>query len=89
MKRGTYGSGSIEQRGPNRFRLTHYVGGRRQRQWVNGARSDANRRLRELTARADAGEHVPSSGPRSRPGQPNGWRSLPVARPQACAGKVG
>ena len=61
MKRGTYGSGSIEQRGPNRFRLTHYVGGRRQRQWVNGARSDANRRLRELTARADAGEHVPSS----------------------------
>jgi integrase len=61
VKRGTYGSGSIEQRGPNRFRLTHYVGGRRQRQWVNGARSDANRRLRELTARADAGEHVPSS----------------------------
>src|SRR5215831_1013108 len=61
MKRGTYGSGSIEQRGPNRFRLTHYVGGRRQREWVNGARSDANRRLRELTARADAGEHVPSS----------------------------
>ena len=61
MKCGTYGSGSIEQRGPNRFRLTHYVGGRRQRQWVNGARSDANRRLRELTARADAGEHVPSS----------------------------
>jgi integrase len=61
MKRGTYGSGSIEQRGPNRFRLTHYVGGRRQRQWVNGARSDANRRLRELTARADAGEHVPAS----------------------------
>jgi integrase len=61
MKRGTYGSGSIEQRGPNRFRLTHYVGGRRQRVWVNGARSDANRRLRELTARADAGEHVPSS----------------------------
>lgn len=61
MKRGNYGSGSIEQRGPNRFRLTHYVGGRIQRQWVNGARSDANRRLRELTARADAGEHVPSS----------------------------
>jgi len=61
MKRGTYGSGSIEQRGPNRFRLTHYVGGRRQREWVNGACSDANRRLRELTARADAGEHVPSS----------------------------
>jgi integrase len=61
MKRGTYGSGSIEQRSPNRFRLTHYVGGRRQREWVNGTRSDANRRLRELTARADAGEHVPSS----------------------------
>ena len=61
MKRGTYGSGSIEQLGPNRFRLTHYIGGRRQREWVNGTRSDANRRLRELTARADAGEHVPSS----------------------------
>jgi integrase len=61
MKRGTYGSGSIEQRGSNRFRLTHYVGGKRHREWVNGTRSDANRRLRELTARADAGEHVPSS----------------------------
>jgi integrase len=61
MKRGNYGSGSIEQRGPNRFRLTHYVSGKRQREWVNGTRSDAYRRLRELTARADAGEHVPSS----------------------------
>ena len=61
MKRGNYGSGSIEQRGPDRFRLTHYVGGKRHREWVNGTRSDANRRLRELTARADAGEHVPTS----------------------------
>src|SRR5262249_20793452 len=61
MKRNTYGSGSIEQQGPNRFRLTHYAGGKRHREWVNGARSDANRRLRELTARADAGEHVPAS----------------------------
>jgi integrase len=61
MKRSTYGSGSIELRGPNRFRLTHYVNGKRQREWVNGTRSDANRRLRELTARADAGEHVPTS----------------------------
>jgi integrase len=61
MKRGNYGSGSIEQRGLNRFRLTHYVGGRRQREWVNGTRSDANRRLRELTARADAGQHVAAS----------------------------
>jgi integrase len=61
MKRGNYGSGSIEQRGPDRFRLTHYVGGKRHREWVNGTRSDANRRLRELTARADAGEHVPGS----------------------------
>jgi hypothetical protein len=61
MKRGNYGSGSIEQRGPDRFRLTHYVGGKRHREWVNGTRSDANRRLRELTARADAGEHVPKS----------------------------
>ena len=61
MKRGNYGSGSIEQRGPGRFRLTHYVGGKRHREWINGTRSDANRRLRELTARADAGEHVPSS----------------------------
>ena len=56
MKRSTYGSGSIEQRSPNQFRLTHYVGGKRHREWVNGTRSDANRRLRELTARADAGE---------------------------------
>src|SRR6516165_4252126 len=61
MKRGNYGSGSIEQRGPGRFRLTHYVGGKRHREWINGTRSDGNRRLRELTARADAGEHVPSS----------------------------
>jgi integrase len=61
MRRGTYGSGSIERRGPDRFRLTHYVGGKRHREWVNGTRSDANRRLRELTARADAGEHVPAS----------------------------
>jgi integrase len=61
MRRGNYGSGSIEQRGPDRFRLTHYVGGKRQREWVSGTRSDANRRLRELTARADAGEHVPAS----------------------------
>ena len=61
MKHGNYGGGSIEQRGPNRFRLTHYVDGKRHREWVTGTRSDANRRLRELTARADAGEHVPSS----------------------------
>jgi integrase len=61
MKRGNYGSGSIEQRGPGRFRLTHYVGGKHHREWINGTRSYANRRLRELTARADAGEHVPSS----------------------------
>src|SRR5215471_733422 len=61
MKRGNYGSGSFEQRGPDRFRLTHYVGGKRHREWVNGTRSDANRRLRELTARADAGEHVSPS----------------------------
>jgi integrase len=61
MKRGNYGSGSIEQRGSDRFRLTHYVGGKRHREWVNGSRADANRRLRELTARADAGEHVPAS----------------------------
>src|SRR5262245_15272323 len=60
MRRSTYGSGSIERRGPDRFRLTHYVGGKRHREWVNGTR-DANRRLRELTARADAGEHVPAS----------------------------
>jgi integrase len=61
MKHGNYGGGSIEQRGPDRFRLTHYVDGKRHREWVNGTRSEANRRLRELTARADAGEHVPSS----------------------------
>jgi integrase len=61
MKRGNYGSGSIEQRGPDRFRLTHYVRGKRYREWINGSRLDANRRLRELTARADVGEHVPTS----------------------------
>jgi integrase len=61
MKRGNYGSGSIEQRGPDRFRLTHYVGGKRHREWLNGSRADANRRLRELAAKADAGEHVPAS----------------------------
>lgn len=62
MKRGIYGSGSIEQRKPNLFRLTHYVKGVRQREWITGNRSDAARRLRELTARADAGEHVRTSG---------------------------
>src|SRR6516165_9997686 len=62
MSRQRYGTGSIEQRAANRFRLTHYVHGKRQREWVSGTRSDANRRLRELTAKADAGEHVPASG---------------------------
>jgi integrase len=62
MKRGIYGSGSIEQRKPNLFRLTFYVKGVRQREWVTGTRSDAARRLRELTARADAGEHVRTTG---------------------------
>jgi integrase len=61
-RRGNYGSGTIEQRGPGRFRLTHYVKGERQREWVTGTRSDAARRLRELTARADAGEHVRTTG---------------------------
>jgi integrase len=61
-RRGIYGSGSIEQRKPNLFRLTFYVKGVRQREWVTGTRSDAARRLRELTARADAGEHVRTSG---------------------------
>jgi integrase len=61
-RRGIYGSGSIEQRKPNLFRVTFYVRGVRQREWVTGTRSDAARRLRDLTARADAGEHVRSSG---------------------------
>jgi integrase len=61
-RRGIYGSGSIEQRKANLFRLTFYVKGVRQREWVTGTRSDAARRLRELTARADAGEHVHITG---------------------------
>lgn len=60
-RHGNYGSGTIEPRDPGRFRLTFYVEGKRQREWVNGTRSDAQRRLRELTAKADAGEHVPTS----------------------------
>jgi integrase len=61
-RRGNYGAGTIEQRGPDRFRLTFYVKGERQREWVTGTRSDAARRLRALTARADTGEHVRTTG---------------------------
>jgi len=59
MKRARYRSGSIEQRGPNRFRVVFHIQGKRQRELVIGTRSDAAKRLRELTAKADAGEHVP------------------------------
>jgi integrase len=56
-----YGNGVIEPRGPNKWRVRYYVGGKRFSVMVYGSRTDARRRLRELLGTADAGEHIAPS----------------------------
>ena len=58
VKARNYGSGYVEARGPGRWRLRYYVGGKRFSCMVDGTRMDAQRRLRELLSTADAGEHI-------------------------------
>jgi hypothetical protein len=51
-----YGTGHIEPRGPGTWRLRYRVGGKRCSVMTTGTRMEAQRKLREILAAADAGE---------------------------------
>jgi integrase len=61
MKRGHYGSGSIDPSGEGSWRLRYRIDGRRHSRVVEGTRTEAAKVLRRLLATADEGRHVPAS----------------------------
>jgi integrase len=60
-KKRDYGSGAIEARGANSWRLRYRIGGRIFRKTVRGTKSDAAKALRQLLHAGDVGEHVDPS----------------------------
>ena len=56
-----YGSGAIEARGANSWRLRYRIGGRIFRKMVHGTKSEAAKALRQLLHAGDVGEHVDPS----------------------------
>ncbi|MCW2219519.1 integrase [Bradyrhizobium japonicum] len=57
MKR-SHGSGSIQQRGENSWRLRYYVGDARHETTFRGTKKEAETKLRSLLSDADKGVHV-------------------------------
>lgn len=57
-RRREHGEGSIDQRGPDAFRLRYRVRGERFTVTFKGTRADAKTKLRELLRSGDTGEHV-------------------------------
>jgi integrase len=57
-KRRDHGEGTIDQRGPDRWRLRYRVDGKRYSVTYNGTLTDARKRLRELLRSGDTGQHV-------------------------------
>jgi integrase len=53
-----YGDGGIEQRGPDVWRVTYRLDGRRFRKTVRGGERDARKELRRLIKSTEDGEHV-------------------------------
>jgi integrase len=60
-KRRDFGSGSIEDRGANSWRLRYRISGRTMRRTVRGSKTDAMKTLRQLLHAGDTGEHVDPS----------------------------
>jgi integrase len=58
MKRGRYGDGSLDERGPDIWRLRYRAGGQRVTQTFRGTKRAAQQELRRLIRSADTGEHV-------------------------------
>jgi integrase len=56
-----YGSGVVEQRGPNTFRLRYAIDGKRHSKTVTGSKADAVKELRSLMKAGDDGGHVAPS----------------------------
>jgi integrase len=57
-KRRDYGSGAIESRGTNSWRLRYRIGGKVFRKTVKGNKTEAQKVLRQLLHAGDVGEHV-------------------------------
>src|SRR6516225_3543613 len=58
MRWGRYGDGTLDQRGPDIWRLRYRAGGKRVSQSFRGTKRDAQKELRRLIRSADTGEHV-------------------------------
>jgi integrase len=58
MKRGHYGSGTIDPSGKNSWRLRYRVNGERFTKVVQGTKTEAAKELRRLLNSADDGVHV-------------------------------
>jgi integrase len=57
-KRGRYGDGTIDQRGPESWRLRYVVNGKRFSETIKGTKKDARKKLRDLLNAADDNTHV-------------------------------
>jgi integrase len=53
-----FGDGSIDQRGPDTFRIRYWADGARHTKTVRGSKKDAQTELRRLLRSADTGAHV-------------------------------
>ena len=58
VRHRSHGDGSIDARGPDRYRLRWRVGGKRYTKTVRGSVTEAKRELRRLLKSADDGQHV-------------------------------
>lgn len=57
-KKRSYGDGSIDARGPDRWRLRYRIGRKRFSTTFRGTQKDARRELRRLLRTGDTGEHI-------------------------------
>ncbi len=57
-KRGRYGDGTLDERGPDIWRLRYRASGKRVSQTFHGTKRDAQKELRRLIRSSDTGEHV-------------------------------
>jgi len=58
IKRGRYGDGTLDERGPDIWRLRYRANGMRVSQTFHGTKRDAQKELRRLIRSTDTGEHV-------------------------------
>jgi integrase len=58
MRRGRFGDGTLDERGPDVWRLRYRVGGRRVTQTFRGTKRDAKKELRRLIREIDVGAYV-------------------------------